>query len=632
MVPAEQDRKRLPTMSWESVVDAPVVSTAEPARPPAAVDLAAPAVTTPEPSTSGGDDTIGSIVLAPLALNLDPAPAPESPAPVSPAAESPAAESQETFLLPPIVEATPVAEVPTSWYEDSGTPDVAPVPIPADVTNVVPVIASVTVVEAAPIAVAAPAPVGPRLPEVSLVVTPPVAEAARQPAPLVPSSAPRRQPRRWPKRLFILLLLAGLVAAAVLLGRPYLFPGEFDEATAPYAQAVEAARGVEFDEPIAVISESTAEFGVRTVAELSGDWEREVPLWRALGLLNGRTGPSEVARILEGWQSALYSTADGQVYVDELASGPTTDAAITLAMAAASLDQEFRWSPGQPGRGLDGEVETLAEVTRQSREVLGASRFAVELDPVKPAVLVFVPPVPAYRALAPVVFAEFDRTGVDATNTLESMGPGGPGPLRSAASVVAPAAERVEGDLVVGSPQAMDRAFWYLVFAGYLDPVTAFAASESVVESAVTIVDRNGTACVYSTFAGGDLSQTATLREAVERWAFSVPAGLTPAVSVLPDGTLQLVTCDPGEGAEVGSRQGVARELVAWRTAELATYEFLIDRAEDPAASVDLAPAWAVVAASSVPLDLAALPADLPPSDIAAAARTAVAGVLAPAG
>jgi hypothetical protein len=271
---------------------------------------------------------------------------------------------------------------------------------------------------------------------------------------------------------------------------------------------------------------------------------------------------------------------------------------------------------------------------RQTRAVLDASRFAVELDPVEPAALVFVPPVLGYRMLGPVAFAEFEASRTETANPLESSGAASPGPLGTATPVLAPPAVPVDGGSIVGAPRAMDRGFWYLVFAGYLDARTAFAASESVVESAVTMADRGGTPCVYATFAGGDLAQTATLRDAVERWAFTVPAEFTPAVSVLPDGTLQLLTCDPGSGFENGSRLGVARELVAWRTVELATYELVTDGTTGVPATgsrPDVEVAWAIVASSTVPADVAALRIDLPPADVAAAARAAVAAVLAPA-
>ena len=95
---------------------------------------------------------------------------------------------------------------------------------------------------------------------------------------------------------------------------------------------------------------------------------------------------------------------------------------------------------------------------------------------------------------------------------------------------------------------------------------------------------------------------------------------------MLADGTLQLVSCDPGAGFENASRLGVARELVVWRSAELATIDAV------NGTELDLATTWAFVEASNVALDLVALPADTSPADMAAAARSAVAAVVTPAG
>ena len=165
------------------------------------------------------------------------------------------------------------------------------------------------------------------------------------------------------------------------------------------------------------------------------------------------------------------------------------------------------------------------------------------------------------------------------------------------------------------------------MFAGFLDSRTSYQASESVVENSLAVVDRAGTQCVYATFSGGDVIQTETLRSALEVWSASAPVEFGSSFSVLADGTLQLVTCDPGVGYETVNRLGVARELVGWRTAELATFEAV--RAAN-GTEADAAAAWAVVEASTVGVDLGALPGDTSPAESAAAARAAVAAVLAP--
>ena len=115
----------------------------------------------------------------------------------------------------------------------------------------------------------------------------------------------------------------------------------------------------------------------------------------------------------------------------------------------------------------------------------------------------------------------------------------------------------------------------------------------------------------------------------LEAWSAAAPIEFASNVSVLADGTLQLVSCDPGVGFESPNRLGVARELIGWRTAQLATLEGVRTASGTDA---DAATAWATVEASNVGVELGALPGDTSPAESAAAARAAVAAVLTPAG
>ena len=168
-----------------------------------------------------------------------------------------------------------------------------------------------------------------------------------------------------------------------------------------------------------MIAEPTPQYTDRMSAELTGAWSQDQAMWRALGLMRGPATEATVAETLSGWQDAVYSSVDGQVYRDEAVAGPQSDAQITEAMATASLDQEFGWSTEQPSRTLDDAAQTGAEVIRQTREVLASSPFAVELEPVEPAALTFVPPVVGYRVLAPAAFAEFENGAAGTENALE---------------------------------------------------------------------------------------------------------------------------------------------------------------------------------------------------------------------
>ncbi len=401
----------------------------------------------------------------------------------------------------------------------------------------------------------------------------------------------------------ILLVLAGLVAAAFVFGTPYLFPGEWDDATAPYAEAVESSTGVEFVEPLSIVAEPTADFTTRLQTQFGAVSPDELAQWRALGLATGAVDEATIARQLAGWQDAVYSTIDGQVYHDLGAAGPELDTQLTQEMAAALLDQQFGWSDEQPQRTLDAAAATSAEVLRQSRAVSQSTPFAGAISTVPTDVADVLPPVVGYRLLAPHVYAEFDATidPASATNALAGLGTGGPGILGGDPPAVAAGPVLPEGDDATAALVAKDRSFWYLVFAGYLDARTAYDASEAVVESAVTVVERDATQCVSATFSGSDVDQTSTLRSALTAWAAVAPAELTSSFQVLPDGTLQLVSCDPGSGFDGAARPGVARELLSWRMAELATMEAA---AYGGGGEAQFLEAWAFVEASPMALDL----------------------------
>jgi hypothetical protein len=326
----------------------------------------------------------------------------------------------------------------------------------------------------------------------------------------------------------------------------------------------------------------------------------------------------------------VYSTTDGQVYHDSSAAGPELDAQLTQQMAAASLDQQFGWSAEQPQRTLDAAAATSAEVLGQARRVQEASTFTGAVPPVSIASIDVLPPVIGYRMLAPHVYAEF-TTEVDtsgAANPLADLGVTGPGYLGGDTSTVASSPTMLDGDVATAAPVAKDRSFWYLVFAGYLDARTAHDASEVVVESALTAVARGATQCVSATFTGTGVDETTTLRTALAAWAAAAPAEMASSFQVLPDGALQLVSCDPGAGFDAGTRPGVARELVSWRLAELTTS---VAVTLGGGGDAEFADAWASVEASAVPLDLMTLPPTTSPADMVAAAWAGFEALLAPA-
>ena len=561
MAPPDGSRApRIPALSWESVVDStdaepvaepaapravpPAPAKAEPeyvpvpqVEPPAAkpvepvglvpltLDLAAPGPIPPLPSDTAVPAPVDVAAAAPAApLPADaaaaaPAPAAPPPADAAPAAAAtaapvePVAPAFDSGELPVIRTAAPAAIVPALGDVTSGPEMLASAP---------PVDALPDIREATPIA----QPSGPLLPSVPAPVQTPATtshfefDAASVAVPR--TQQPQRRKSRSGVKLFVtLVVLGGLVAAGVVFGQPYLFPSDWDDTTAPYAETVESVRGVEFVEPLTITPEPSAEFALRLSAQVAATSPQEAAEWRALGLASGVVDDATLARQLTGWQDAVYSGADGQVYHDVGVVGTDLDAQLVQAMAAASLDQEYGWSVDQPQRTLDAAAATSAEVLRQAREVQADSTFAQPPEPVSTAQLEGLPAVVGYRLLAPQVFAEF-RTD-DRANPLAALGPNGPAPLGDEPSRLATAPVPVDGDTIVDAAIAQDRSFWFLVFGGLLDAPTAFAASEAIVENSVTHAVRGNTDCVYATFSGGGVDETTALRSALTTWSDTAP-------------------------------------------------------------------------------------------------------------
>lgn len=672
MSPPDDDRSNpLPTLSWNSIVDDGT------------------GADTPDPDTEGSaepvrismslrlDDDAGQAVMP----SGPPPPPPPPPAPpVAAFSTTPSLAPLEPMMLrtadvvaPPAPAVAPTDDVPDlSAFKLSISPLVlaeetpAHAPIEPIADFVLPSIREATPVEPYQLDVVAPA-LEPTVPESPLAMQPglaevgadhsatttvPVVDASAAPAISLPSLQPDQtnrpvpvasplaiempQPRKPAKRrgrtglklVVLLVVLVAIVAGAIVFGRPYLFPDEWEANAEPYAMAVQDVTGVEFVEPVIVTAETTATYEPRATAQLTGDWESQVPMWRALGMASGDVTEASLAELLAGWMPALYSSVDGQLYHDESLTGADLDAALTALMATAQLDQQYGWAIGQPERTLDDAALVAANVTAQAGATQQASEYTTPIGVAPTAPLAYLPAVLSYEVLAPAMYAPLlAPVAPDADNPLGSLDTAGPGPLAPDAPKVAGAPELISGDVITASPAAHDRSFWYLVFASYLDAPTAFAASEAVIENAVTVADRSGTTCVYSTFAGGDLVQTASLRSALESWVATVPTEFSSAFSVTADGSLQMVSCDPGAQFVGSNRIGTARELIGWRSAEIATINGVL---ETGGSEADVAGALFRLVQSDVGAQLAASPVGDSPAAATEAAEAAVAPIVSP--
>lgn len=586
----------------------PSVTTSAPTAPPSASPPVAPIPATPEPVAPPAPP-------APAAPEpAAPAPAPVAPAPVAPAPVAPA----------------PVADAPALDSASAGVPTTTldPETAPAQPTAV----AAPAPVEPAPVVASTPVVPAPTQPNQSLSLPP--SAAVRQAAESVVAEKPAkvRKPRKdrsgsIAKVAFFFLVVGALASAAVIFGRPYLFPADWESNALEFAEPIENSRGVDFVEPVLLTPQASAVHREMVATQLLGDPASNLPMWRALGLAGPDSTDDETLRSLISEQSpVLYSTVDGQVYYDSSFTRSDRAALISRAMATAALDQELAFSADAPNRTLDDAALTEANVRQQAAIIAENATSRAPLPSTDMAALAFLPSVLDYSLTAPAVFVELlpSFNDVDA-NPLAGLGLQGPGPLRVPPLAQIPSNSATIGDTVVGSSVITDRSFWYMSFASHLEADTAYRMSNELQGAGLQMVDGSAGRCAVATLTTGDPATDANLQADLDQWVAATAPELGATVTALADSSVQLRSCDPSGVYTSNIRFGVARQLIAWRAIELAVTNVVTAQGGTEA---DVTAAIASIGSSPSASAVVQLPAGTAPTELAAAAQAAATDVV----
>jgi hypothetical protein len=205
------------------------------------------------------------------------------------------------------------------------------------------------------------------------------------------------------------------------------------------------------------------------------------------------------------------------------------------------------------------------------------------------------------------------------------MSLGGPGPLPSTSLTLLTRTSQVVGDQPVGETRAMDRGFWFLVFATHLDGPTAYDMSKVIEQAGLQTVTTPQGACAVATFGAGNAAANAELTARLSMWVEATAPEMAATVGSLPDSSVQLRSCEPTGPYTSNARFGISRQLLGWRAAELAVATLM---GEQGGTEADLDAALAALADSPDVLALIDLPAGTPAADTAAAARAAAASIV----
>lgn len=364
--------------------------------------------------------------------------------------------------------------------------------------------------------------------------------------------------------LFTLLVLAALIAGAFVFGKPYLFPDAWDDESREYGEAIEDARGTEVAKPLTVQRRAADVYAVSMASHVVGPWQEDLPMWRSLGLSSGRVDAPFLGELVEGWTAAFYSPANNEVLANDAIEAAQLDAAISEAVAAGAIDQETGWSRSIDDTLLDSPALLRADIAVGVSSASAATDFGTtQITGEQVAVATYLPPIIEYRVTAPVAYTEF---ATDDPADFEAL-------RRSTQLAASIAPTLPDGETLLESQRLTDRSFWYAVFASYANPTDAYVASNALVEASLATADNAGTACTYATFSGTDVAGTRSLTDVLRQWVAAVPAEMSAATVPLPDGTIQLRSCDPGVGFNSAPRFGVGREIARLRSVELAALE-----------------------------------------------------------
>lgn len=402
--------------------------------------------------------------------------------------------------------------------------------------------------------------------------------------------------RRWPTIATgvatVVVLVAGVVAAAVVdrSGPPH--PDAWDPRVGDLAAFVERERNLTFDHPVFVDflpeeefrEQVTAEEGDLTVEDRA-DLGQGARLLRAIGLVQGSFDLLESANQLSGEGTLAYYDPERQ-RITVRGTELTVGLRVTLVheLTHALQDQRFDLSrlgmlatEGQNGALLalvEGDavrtetawIDQLGDDDLAALDDEAAEQFdRTDLTGVPgPLVALFSAPYVLGRPLVDALLADGGQRRID-----EAMAE----PPRSEEQlldpftyldgddpvpVMAPPLGPGERELEVGEFGAL---IWFIVLSEHLDARQALDAVDGWGGGSYTAFEREGRTCLRSAFRGDTAADTEEMAVALDAWARAVPA---TTASVSRSGALvELAACDPGPDA-TGPEGGGAQDALIY--------------------------------------------------------------------
>ncbi len=555
----------------QSASDAAVTDTALPQRPVTSDPAPLPQRSSPPPA---------EVPVARVAAPDEALPrrsAGSSPAiPVSdprPSAPPPTAQPSVQPATPPPVRRTPPSTRPSVFESGAAPvlPNARPSVAPTPSEGAEPAVAASTTQPTAAAPVMPTLPDGPRLPTLppAAVVAPAIA-APIDSAPSTPdlhalrsaqlrASRNQRSGKLVSRTLLAFLVVGGLIAAALMFGRDYLFPVSWDSALTPIVDEIEQAHGAEFEHTVALVRQPADAYAL-TASGLIIDpaWVNQVPQWRALGLTSGDPTPNSIAPVLASTRLAVYDADADRVYLDAdadpVAARPDLRAALEAAYAA-QFDVDSPAAVVDEHVGFTG-VSSPSQIARAAVFHYLADRLEEDAGAVVTPDLSGLPLPIAYELQATQSFGEpllvaagSIPTEVDFVTELPStLGDALDDQPSATTSGVLQVGERALADAV-----SLGTDDWSMVWGIFLPPSTVDRLTRAVLADSYRPIDRSGVTCAVGVFQTGSEDDANFVLTALTGWA-SAAGAAAQATAVLSTPTrVQLVSCDPGAANSVTS-------------------------------------------------------------------------------
>lgn len=352
-----------------------------------------------------------------------------------------------------------------------------------------------------------------------------------------------RQGKLFGRSLMAFLVLGGLVAAALLFGRAYLFPTEWTAELTPLVDEIQLERGVEFESAVVLVEHPEDEYGPLVTAHVLGsDWNTRLPEWRALGLAGGDGSVSDVQLRVASLYPAYYDAETEEIVAVEGVSAEGRESALRLALETAFAHQlTGEASPTPTGLGLTG-LESVDVVARRAMDAAVTGIAGSAPDAV--ADLGSVPVPVAYQLRA------IDELGSALLDDPAAARPGDDLPER--ATRLDDAAQQTAGGLrqpgeeQVLEPVALGADDWALIWGSRLAPAIVGPMADSLVADSYSVVNRSGATCFLAVFQTDSEASGAAMLANLTSWSASAPVGAQAVATQLGPDRVQLEACDPG--------------------------------------------------------------------------------------